>query len=629
MIHKTLFPRIPVQLIIALVAMLLFALPSVQTNELMQGTVSGKMFVFLYAMLIIGALFMLKFMNKPQDRISFSKIDGLLFVWATYILLNGWLQQMPVSNRLLEFAGLIVLYIALRQIEPTKYGILLIAMMFGGVIQAVYGNLQLWGYFPSHHSLFRITGSFFNPGPFAGYLASVFPAVLGIFLFKIYPLAVMDEKLNFVLNWAGRRLSSRFKPVQWPVTGWIAAISLMVMLLVIFPSQSRAAWLAVAVSSVVLLMIRYDVMWRLRKRSHLWRGAMLLLLCIILGASVFGLFHLKADSANGRVLIWKITGAMISERPVTGTGFDRFKSLYMTGQAEYFEQNPDSQEAMVAGDVNYAFNDFLQHTAENGLTGLVLMLSVLIAAMRVTAKAKPFNDLAWIAKTGIVGIAFFAFFSYPSQILPIKMSLTLYLACLSSLSEKRTWKNRAIKSIPIKWALTVCMTLCVFFCYKYLTIQHKAWKDWNQAYRLYTMNNYTDCLHYYEKAWPALKTEGDYLTNYGKALSMAGEHGSAITVLQQATSYYPNIVVYTALGDSYKALEQYVEAEQAYWTAWYMNPSRFLPKYFLAKLYDETGQTEKAAATAYELLHKEVKVRSTAIDEIRKEMEKIYQKNRQ
>ena len=58
-----------------------------------------------------------------------------------------------------------------------------------------------------------------------------------------------------------------------------------------------------------------------------------------------------------------------------------------------------------------------------------------------------------------------------------------------------------------------------------------------------------------------------------------------------------------------------------------MNPNRFFPKYLLAKLYDETGQKEKAAATAYELLHKEVKVWSTAIEEIKKEMEKVYQNN--
>ena len=151
-------------------------------------------------MLIFGALSILKIVVKALVCIRFSKIDGLLLIWATYILLNGCLQQMPVSNRLLEFLGLIVFYIILRQAELLKYGILLIAIIIGGVIQAIYGNLQLWGYYPSHHNLFRITGSFFNPGPFAGYLVSVFPAVLGVCLFKICPLPTIDEKLNYAIN---------------------------------------------------------------------------------------------------------------------------------------------------------------------------------------------------------------------------------------------------------------------------------------------------------------------------------------------------------------------------------------------------------------------------------------------
>ncbi|HYX06371.1 MAG TPA: hypothetical protein VE912_06515, partial [Bacteroidales bacterium] len=58
-----------------------------------------------------------------------------------------------------------------------------LALIAGGLVQAVYGNLQLWGYYPSHHGLYKLTGSFFNPGPYAGYLASVFPAALGFWLF--------------------------------------------------------------------------------------------------------------------------------------------------------------------------------------------------------------------------------------------------------------------------------------------------------------------------------------------------------------------------------------------------------------------------------------------------------------
>ncbi len=60
-----------------------------------------------------------------------------------------------------------------------------------------------------------------------------------------------------------------------------------------------------------------------------------------------------------------------------------------------------------------------------------------------------------------------------------------------------------------------------------------------------------------------------------------------------------------------------------------MNPSRFYPKYLLAKLYDETGQVEKAIATAEELLKKEVKVESTAVGEIQAEMKNLIDRNKE
>jgi tetratricopeptide (TPR) repeat protein len=123
-----------------------------------------------------------------------------------------------------------------------------------------------------------------------------------------------------------------------------------------------------------------------------------------------------------------------------------------------------------------------------------------------------------------------------------------------------------------------------------------------------------------------LKTDGEYLTHYGKSLNMAGKHEQAISVLLQAVKYYPNTVVYTTLGDSYKELEKIEDAEQSYLKTWHMIPVRFYPKYLLARLYDETGQPEKAIAVARELLEKKVKIESTAVKEIKVEMEKILQK---
>jgi regulator of replication initiation timing len=58
-----------------------------------------------------------------------------------------------------------------------------------------------------------------------------------------------------------------------------------------------------------------------------------------------------------------------------------------------------------------------------------------------------------------------------------------------------------------------------------------------------------------------------------------------------------------------------------------MVPHKFYPLYLLAKLYHSTGQTEKAAAIAKEILGKAVKVTSKAIEEMKEEMKQLINTN--
>ena len=111
--------------------------------------------------------------------------------------------------------------------------------------------------------------------------------------------------------------------------------------------------------------------------------------------------------------------------------------------------------------------------------------------------------------------------------------------------------------------------------------------------------------------------------NYGKALVMAEGYEKGICVLKKAKNHLNTTIIETALGDAHKALENYNEAEEAYEKAAYMIPNRLYPHYLLAKLYVESQQYEKARNKAREVLEKEVKVPSTAVREMRLEMERL------
>ena len=52
-----------------------------------------------------------------------------------------------------------------------------VLIILGG-IEAIWGLRQIYGFAVSNHSLYALTGSFYNPGPYSGYLAMIFPLCL-------------------------------------------------------------------------------------------------------------------------------------------------------------------------------------------------------------------------------------------------------------------------------------------------------------------------------------------------------------------------------------------------------------------------------------------------------------------
>ena len=68
--------------------------------------------------------------------------------------------------------------------ESVSYTHLIVswALIFWGSMEAVRGICQLYGFSDSGHSLYAMTGSFFNPGPYSGYLAMVLPVCLHQYL---------------------------------------------------------------------------------------------------------------------------------------------------------------------------------------------------------------------------------------------------------------------------------------------------------------------------------------------------------------------------------------------------------------------------------------------------------------
>lgn len=189
-------PAITEIIITACVFLLVIILPFYDTGELFRSYLTESTFLFAAAVSFIVILRVISFLfvagKTIQIRISIPGI--LLFLFVCYIFLNRlFISELEgITIKQLRLVSLIIFYILLRTLHVKYHKFLIYSILISGIIQAIYGNLQLWGVYPSNHHLFNITGSFFNPGPYAGYLSMIFPIALGLYLRnakqnKLYP----------------------------------------------------------------------------------------------------------------------------------------------------------------------------------------------------------------------------------------------------------------------------------------------------------------------------------------------------------------------------------------------------------------------------------------------------------
>ena len=583
----------------SLLSLILFLLPSF--NFLGWEKEYGKSIFFLFAIALFSILWPFLYLRPFPKKFFISKVDICIAAWTLYISGNIFFTHSPLAVRTFELGGLLLLYMHLRSIDVSWYGIILFAIIAASAVQAVYGNMQLWGMLPSNHAYFKMTGSFLNPGPYAGYLISAFPVIVGMIVFH----KSLIPKANIV------------------ITRNILLIIGALILLAWSAADSRASYIALGLSVGLILWKRYSCYNRFQALSLKIRSFFITSTLLLFIMGCVGLFKMKENSAMGRLLVWNVSTEIVAGNLWMGIGFDNFKSCYMNKQADFFKINPNAPESMVASDTCYAFNEYLQAFVETGLVGFILMLGILVCALNSQNKYEKDNML--MAKAGILSIAAFALFSYPAQILPIKVTLVCYLAWIANMDKKIFTIDLSRKKYApaLSFLLLVGVGICGL-CK--LPSYYQAYKKWSLSHLSYNRGDYAQCIDECKLAYPWLKEDGNFLTYYGKALTLNRQHDSAVGILNQATLHYPNVIVYIALGDNYTALSQFKEAEQAYLQAWYMIPSKFYLLYKLAKLYDKTGQGEQAVSVAEGLLNKKVKVESRAIDEMKDEMLNLIEK---
>ena len=143
----------------------LLCTPFINTVELANGLVTGKMCWFHLAMLFFSVCVFFVMLTKKGTVIAFTFSDPLVLFFAGGVLITYKWNLNPEPEKLIFAGQLVILWFLLRYVltayREFKFFFLFV-LMFTGLIEAVWGMQQLHGYSHSNHSLFRLTGSFFN-----------------------------------------------------------------------------------------------------------------------------------------------------------------------------------------------------------------------------------------------------------------------------------------------------------------------------------------------------------------------------------------------------------------------------------------------------------------------------------
>jgi O-antigen ligase len=456
--------------------------------------------------------------------------------------------------------------------------------------EALLGLCQTSGLSYSNHSLFTLTGTFFNPGPYSGYLAMVFPICLNEYF----------------------RLKKMSADSLWAKTGYYTALTVLLLIVCVLPAgMSRSAWLAAGVSGLFVAWRRNDWgkalkrIWSVNKRKVILRcisGGF----CLLMGLAF--IFYLKKDSANGRLFMWKISLHAISGSPLTGYGVNGFPNAYGMAQEAYFATGEYAEwEERVAGNPEYAFNEYLQVAIEGGVPALLFCLIVVALCLWRGIRLKRTGVCG-----GILSLAVFSFSSYPLQ-LPVFMVslLVLLFACISG--TKRIWL-RAFSLGVVLWSL-----------YLWKTDDYDESREWTRVRMLYNTGAYASAKKEYDSLYSTLKNRAEFMFEYGRCLHKLGEYDASNQLLQMASLLTCDPMVFNIMAKNHQMAGRYEEAERYLHRSVNRLPGRIYPYYLLAKLYADPCffQPDKFEFAARMVIEKEPKVQSTAIREMREEIRSI------
>lgn len=261
-------------------------------------------------------------------------------------------------------------------------------VLFVAIIQIIFVLAQWTGLIASGNIYFTLTGSNENPTATSLYLVGCVPIISA----RLY--RGDNRKLYFSV--------------------------VLLCLITIGALRCRTAYIGLSVELLIAIAIylkKHNI-----SMSKSFRFPFLFVLILMVTSIGFKLYDMKRDSADGRILIWKLSSKMIIEKP-QGYGYGLFEKNYNLRQAEYFAEGKGTETEVYHS--NYIFmpyNDYLEHGVEGGIVGLLFLLFFYVMMTMKAIRKKELVSLSIILSFCIMSFTNFVYSSIQSWLLLMTVS---------------------------------------------------------------------------------------------------------------------------------------------------------------------------------------------------------------
>lgn len=334
-----------------------------------------------------------------------------------------------------------------------------------------------------------------------------------------------------------------------------------------------------------------------------WYWLVMAILCTIT------VFSLKPSSTNGRSFILNRTLSVIRKHPF-GVGAGRFHTAYAEEQRNYFRNNAlNSKPALLAGDVYFAFNEYLHISVEYGLiAGVLFFLFVVVTVLLGIRKYRKHSFIL----PGLI-----CFFGMSVASLFFYLLHNWYLLALYCISVLAIYGIIFLK----KRLYTVILGAIVPGMGLIVALESK--KEYNfrqqlsEAERL-SFSGYAYAADSIFQVIPGrYHNRPEYLISYGNHKIGSGDYPSALGLVIKAAENYAGYNLFIMLGDVNFKLGRNREAEESYLNAVFTMPSKFAGRKKIADFYRLTGNTMLEKKWLQSIIELPAKIPSGEVEKIK------------